>query len=164
MISFIFDTSALLSLESASLLDIIFTNFKLITTSSVLRELEEFASYNDALGNIAREVLKKKTRIAIENLPFLEELPFVSKTDNELFNLAKSKQLFLITDDLKLRRHCSGKIVTDFSTIFLLIFVDSRLLTKTEALDKLEQMRIVRNWQDNIIYISTKEILENIEN
>lgn len=99
----------------------------------------------------------------IEDFFSLEELLFVSKTDKELFSLAKSKQLSLITDDIKLRRHCSGKIVTDFSTIFILISVDSGLLSKTEALSKLEYMRIVRNWQDNIIYLSTKDILENIE-
>ena len=79
------------------------------------------------------------------------------------FNLALSKKTTLITDDIKLTRHAEGKIQIEFSTYFLPIFIESEILTKNEAIQKLEQMRCVRNWQDNIIYLSAKEELNNIE-
>ncbi len=162
MISFILDTSALLSLESVSLLETVLNNFEVITTSSVFQELEDFASYDDVLGNIAKELLKKKAKIVIEDPLLLEKLPFVSNTDNELYNLAKYKQASLITDDIKLQRHCSGKITADFSTIFFVIFVSSGLFNKTEIIEKLEQLRTIRNWQENIIYLTTREIIESL--
>ncbi len=68
-----------------------------------------------------------------------------------------------ITDDVKLTRHAESKIQVEFSTYFLPIFITSGLLTKSEALQKLEQMRGIRNWQDNIIYLSAKEKLNNID-
>lgn len=163
MISFVFDTSAFLSLESISILDIALKNFSIVTSNFVFHELGDFAAYNDTLGRIAQQVLNQKDKIAVEK-PFIKEhLGFVSETDNGIFNIALSKDIALITDDIKLARHCVGKIDTEFSTFFLLAFVDAGLLTKTESLQKLEKMRNIRNWQDNIIYISTKEELDTMK-
>ena len=111
--------------------------FSIITTLSVLRELENFARHEDRLGIIAKRVLLKRNRF------FLKEAA--------------------ITDDLKLLRHTTGKIKRGFSTYFLTDFVYAGMFTKEEALVKLEEMRDIRDWQENIIYLSTKGVLENIE-
>ncbi len=57
---FLLDTSAFLSLESVHLMDTILDLFSVVTTTSVLRELESFALYEDVLGLIAGRVLNKK--------------------------------------------------------------------------------------------------------
>ncbi len=163
MISFILDTSAFVSLESVYLLDIVLKNFQIITSPSVLIEVDNFSIHNDELGQAAQRVLEKKQKIVIEKPRINEELIFVSQTDNEIFNLALCRNTILITDDIKLTRHAETKIKTKFSTYFLPIFIASGLLTKNETLQKLELMREIRNWQDNIIYTSSKEELNNFE-
>ena len=79
------------------------------------------------------------------------------------FSISLQENITLITDDLKLLRHTTGKIKRALSTYFLTDFVYAGVLSRREALVKLEVIRNIRNWQDNIIYISTKEILEKIE-
>ncbi len=158
----IFDTSAFISLEIVHLLDLVLKNFKIVTSPGALREIGDFAIHEDELGRAAQRVLEKKPRIIIEEPKITEELTFVSHIDNGVFNLAIGKEVMLITDDIKLSRHAEKKIQTEFSTYFLPLFLTSGLLTKGEALLKLEQMRKIRNWQDNIIYLSAKEELNNI--
>ncbi len=119
--------------------------------------------FDDELGKAAQRVIEKKKKIIIEEPEIKEELSFVSPTDNEIFNLALAKKMTLITDDIKLTRHAFNKIQIEFSTYFLPVFIESGLLTKSEALHKLELMRTIRNWQDNVIYVSAKEELNNSE-
>lgn len=152
--SFIFDTSAFISLESVSLLDIVLKNFHITTSPSVIRELENFAIHNDQLGEIAQRVLKKKTMILSEAPMQLQPLSYVSDTDKDLFNLALSRKIALVTDDVKLVRHSIGTISTEFSPFFLTVFTEAGLFQKNEAIQKLETMRSIRNWRNNTIYLS----------
>jgi len=156
---FVFDTSAFLSLESVNFLEEVLKQFSITTTPSVIRELDDFAEYDDSLGKVAKRVLKLKHLFSVEESPITHTLQYVSTTDEELYSLALSKNVHLITDDTKLTHHTKGKIKRAFSTLFLRTFVDAELMTKEEALAKLELMRSLRNWQDNIIYIMSKEEL-----
>ncbi len=159
---FLFDTSAFLSIESIHLLDRVIDLFSVITTPSVFRELDDFSQHEDRLGLIAEKVLAKRNKFSFKEITITEKLAYVSSVDEELFNLALKENITLITDDLKLLRHTTGKIKRAFSTYFLTDFVHAGILTREEALMKLEAMRDIRNWQDNLIYLSTKQILENI--
>lgn len=161
---FLFDTSAFLSIESIHLLDTVIDLFSVITTTPVFRELDDFAQHEDVLGIMAERVLAKRNKFLFKESVVTEKLNYVSFIDEELFNISLKEDIILITDDLKLIRHTTGKIKRAFSTYFLTDFVHAGILTKEEALVKLEAIRDIRNWQDNIIYLSTKEILENIEN
>lgn len=163
LLSFVFDTSAFVSLESVYLLDPVLTNFQIITSPSAFGEVHEFAIHDDNLGQAAHRILGKMQKIVIEKPVITEQLVFVSPTDNEIFNLAFSKKIMLVTDDIKLARQAERKIQTEFSTHFLPLFIALGLLTKPEALQKLEEMRMVRNWQENTIYISAKEELNNLK-
>lgn len=159
---FIFDTSSFLSLESVYLLSKVLDFFTIITTYLVFGELEEFAQYDDILGVIAKRVLANRDKLSLEEARIIERLNYVGFVDEELFNLSLNEGIMLITDDLKLLRHTAGKIKRAFSTYFLTTFVIAEILTKKQALEKLEKMRNIRNWQNNIIYISTKEQLESL--
>lgn len=160
---FLFDTSAFLSIESIHLLDTVIDLFSVITTPSVFRELDDFAQHEDVLGIIAERVLAQRNKFLFKESVVTEKLNYVSSIDEELFNISLKEDITLITDDLKLLRHTTGKIKRFFSTYFLTDFVYAGILTKKEALMNLETMRNIRNWQDNILYLSTKEIIENIE-
>jgi rRNA-processing protein FCF1 len=159
---YIFDTSALISLGSIKLIDNVFKLADIIITTSVIKELEEFAQYDDANGKASKEVLKYKDRFIVKDAKIKESIEYIQKTDNELYNLAKDLSLTLITDDIKFSRHVDDKMDTQFSTFFLTTLVSSGCLSKEIGLELLNKLRDTRNWSSNIIYLSTKNQLEQI--
>lgn len=161
----IVDTSAFVSLESIELLEDAIKLFDIITTYSVIDELEEFSKHEDKYGKIAKRVLKFKDIFIIKSAKIKERIRFLEETDNELYNLAINERIPLVTDDHKLNHHTKDKITVYFSTFFLVTLVTVGIITKGEALNKLETLRDIRNWQNNIIYLTTKrELRENFIN
>jgi hypothetical protein len=159
---FVLDTSALLSLESCDILDIIYDRFIVLATPSVVNELQDFAKHSDKLGDLAKKVLDSRQKITIKEIAIEKELGYVSKTDKELFNLALQEKATLVSDDTQLLYHVDKEIDSGFSTIFLSLLIELEILTRDKALENLEIMRRDRNWQDNIIYVTTKEELEKM--
>ena len=157
--NYILDTSALISLESINILEQVLKLFSVTTTNSVIKELEEFAKYDDKYGKIAKNILKLKTKFTIESCKITESIKYLEPTDNELYNLALKKKLPLVTDETKFVHHTRHKIEVYFSTVFLILLTEAKYLTKKEVLDKLEELRDIRNWRDNIIYLITKSQL-----
>src|SRR3989344_1877492 len=157
----IFDTSALISLETIHLLERVFDSFEIITTDSVIKELENFAKYEDDYGFISKRVLLYSDRFKISKAALKEVFENLENTDNELYNLAKLEKVVVITDDIKFSNITREKIKTKFSTFFLGFFISKGGLTKLQALERLEKLRDIRNWQHNIIYLVTKEELES---
>ena len=159
---FVFDTSALISLGSIKLIDKILDFSEIIVAPSVIDELENFAKHEDKYGLAAKEVLNYKGLFTIEIPKNTEKIEFIQKTDNELYNIAKANSIPLITDDIKLSRHLSNYIKTYFSTQFIIILVVSNHLHKEEALKLLDELKDIRNWRNNIIYLSTKNAIEKL--
>lgn len=159
---YIFDTSALISLGAIKLVDEVLALARIALTASIIKELEEFAKYDDEYGKASKEVLKYKDKLIVKETEIKEFIDYIQPTDNELYNLAKRQSSALITDDIKFSRHVDGKIETQFSTFFLTLLVSSRNLPKEKALELLEKLRNIRNWRDNIIYITTKNQLERL--
>ncbi len=159
---FVFDTSALISLGIAKLIDKVLEISKIITSQGVIDELDDFAKFSDKYGNTAREVLKFKESFSISEINIKEEINYISKTDNELYNLAKEKSIPIITDDIKLCRHIDNIATTYFSTFFLVALITSDKLSKEKALELLDKMKENRNWRGNIIYIASKNEIESL--
>src|SRR3989338_1222521 len=160
--NYILDTSALISLESINFLEQVLVSFSVTTTNSVIMELEEFAKYDDKYGEIAKNVLKLKNRFTIESCEIKESIKYIESTDNELYNLALKKKLPLVTDETKLVHHTRHKIEVYFTTLFLIVLTEAKYFTKKGSLDKLEELRDIRNWRNNIIYLITKNQLEQL--
>ncbi len=160
--NYILDTSAFISLESINILEQVLKLFSITTANSVMKELEEFAKYDDKYGKIAKNVLKLKNRFTIESCKATETIKYIEPTDNELYNLALKKKLPLVTDETKLVHHTRHKIEVYFTTVFLVLLTEAKYFTKKEALDKLEELRNIRNWRNNIIYLITKNQLEKL--
>ena len=159
---FVFDTSALISLATINLIDKILGFAQVIVTPSVLKEVEEFAKFSDNYGKAGKEILKYEENFTVIKPYIKENIKFIGKADNELYNLAKEKRLPLITDDIKLSRHTDGKIETQFSVYFVIALVASGAMPNEEALALLEMLRDLRNWRSNIIYVLARKELERL--
>ena len=70
--SYILDTSAFISLESINILHEVINSFSIVTTNSVVEELQEFAIYDDKYGKIAKNVLKNKSKFVIKDCKITE--------------------------------------------------------------------------------------------
>lgn len=158
--NYVLDTSSFISLESISILERVLKLFSVTTTKSVVKELEEFAKFDDKYGKIAKKVLKMKGEFIIEQCEATESIRYIEVTDNELYNLALKKKLPLITDETKIVHHTRNKIDVYFTPLFLILLAEARYFTKNDALDKLEMLRGIRNWRNNIIYLTAKKALE----
>ena len=159
---YVLDTSALISLESINILEQVLKLFSITTTNSVIKELQEFAKYDDKYGKIAKNILKLKIKFIIESCEIKESIKYIEPTDNELYNLSLKKKLPLVTDETKMVHHTRHKIEVFFTTVFLVLLTKAKYFTKKEALDQLEELRDIRNWRNNIIYLITKNQLEQI--
>ena len=160
--SYILDTSAFISLESINILEQVLNLFSITTTDSVIKELGDFAKHDDQYGKIAKNVLKLKNKFTIESCKIKESIRYIETTDNELYNLALKKRLPLITDETKLVHHARDKIDVYFTAVFLVMLTKAGHFTKKEALTKLEELRDIRNWRNNIIYLITKSELKQL--
>ena len=160
--NYILDTSALISLESINILDQVLQLYTITTTNSVIKELEEFVRYDDKYGRIAKNVLKRKYEFNIESCKITESIKYIESTDNELYNLSLKKKLPLVTDETKLVHHTRHKINVYFTPVFLVLLIETGIFTKKGALELLEKLRNIRNWRDNLIYLITKNQLENM--
>ena len=160
---FILDTSACISLESIALFETVLTRCIIVTTKSVLTELNQFAKHNDALAKNAQSILAHQSQFHIKNVKITKRVPFLQETDNELYNLALVENFPLITDDHKLNHHTRREITVYFSTFFLVYCVLMDIITKKQALEKLEVLRDIRNWHHNLMYLRTKKGLEQLK-
>ena len=160
--SFVFDTSALISLASIDLIENIIKHFNVISTESVIKELDDFSKFEDRFGNASKEVLKYKNNFTIKSAKIIKKIEFIEETDNELFNLALKEKIVLITDDTKISYHTRKDIETNFSTFFLGFLIGTKTISKEDAIDKLEKLRDLRSWKNNIIYLTTKKELEDL--
>ena len=120
---------------------------------------ESGSKHEDKYGKIAKEILKFKDTFILKSAKIKEKIRFLEETDNELYNLSLNERIPLVTDDHKLNHHTKDKIIVYFSTFFLISFVTAGIITKEEALNKLELLRDIRNWENNIIYLTTKKEL-----
>jgi len=159
---FVFDTSALISLGIIGLIDDVSRLAEITVTPSVIKELEEFAQFDDRNGKASKEVLRYKDKFIVKKVDAKESIEFIQETDNELYNVSKEKGLTLITDDIKFSRHVEGKIDTQFSTFFITTLTSSGNLSKKKALALLKRLRDTRNWRSNVIYLTSIKSLEQI--
>ncbi len=159
---FVFDTSALISLGTVGLIERALAIADVAVTASVIKELEDFAKFEDKFGKAATEALKYKDKFQLVEADIRETIKFIEKTDNELYNVAKQSSLNLITDDIKFSRHVQGKIEVRFSTFIIAALAAAEHISKLEALKFLKRLRSARNWRSNIIFLTAKKELENL--
>ncbi len=160
------DTSALVSLASGSVLDLFLEEFAVIISRTVMEELEELSQTDDRTGESATLVL-----LAADSLQIREingEKPVTDRIDegeaSSAVLLREQEADFLITDDLRALPEIEKLVGQDkvaISPIVLKALVKRDVLTKNQALKKLEQMGKERDWLHLPIYKKAKKLLEN---
>lgn len=159
------DTSAFVTLASADVLHLVLEEFEIHTTETVLRELEETAEYDDVHGEAARTALDQIAPVIVHEEA---ERPFqssrVDEGEGSCAHLARDADAdFLVTDDLRALpelQTLSGTSVA-LSPIVLRALVDRGVLTRTEALESLDQVAADRSWLGRPIYRRARQLLED---
>ena len=75
---YIFDTSALISLGAIKLMDDVLKLARIVITTSIIKELEEFAKHEDEYGKASKEVLKYKDKFIVKKTEIKESI-YLSK-------------------------------------------------------------------------------------
>lgn len=159
------DTSALVSLATADCLALLFDEFDVRTTATVLDELEQTAAYDDPPGRSASQVLSHRNRFAVHEVD--EELPETSRVDRgEGSCVVLANQLsadFLVTDDLRalpeLQQLADAQVA--ISPIVLKALVNRGVLEQNEARRRLEQLADTHDWLGAPIYRRAKRLFDD---
>lgn len=158
----VLDTSALMSLAAGGCLDLTTSSLECAIPERVNAELKGLSKNNDFEGNLAKQILSfvnKEIRVYQAYKTSKQGEMECAYLANELDDIE-----FLITDDTmalqKLEKTCTKKV--RFSTIIVYALCLKNKITKSQAFKILEQMRVKRNWKDNIIYEQALIMLEKL--
>lgn len=161
------DTSALISLAIADSLDVALTEFDVHTTTTVVEELEETASFDDAHGRAARAALGFVDEVTVHD--GTDPARRTSRIDQgEASCLALARDLpakFLLTDDLRalpeLQALTGARVA--ISPIVLRALVKRDVLTTNEATKRLEHLASTRDWLGAPIYRRARTLFDDVE-
>lgn len=156
------DTSALVSLATASDEDVLFEEFDVHTTAAAIEELEDTAAYDDASGDAARSVLDERDRLSVHAV----ETPAIDSSridpgEASCIALVRNRDAdFLLTDDHRalpeLRALVDAQIAT--SPIVLKALVERDALAREAAVNRLEEMADDRSWLETPIYRDARRL------
>lgn len=150
------DTSALISLAIADVFDPILAEYDVHTTTTVVEELEDTAAHDDIHGQAAGDVLTQIDHLTVHEVAD----PAMSSTRidaGEASCLALEGEIeadFLLTDDFRalpeLQPVADAQVA--ISPIVLKALVTRGVLTRSEAVERLETLAASRDWLGVPIY------------
>lgn len=158
------DTSALISLATAEILERFLEEFDVHTTETVIEELENTSKYDDRHGEAAETVLDRRDRLSIHDV---ENTAIRSSRidDGEASCTGLTRDLeaeFLITDDLRalpeLQTLVDSRVA--ISPIVLKGLVNRDVLRREEAESRLENLAEQRDWLGAPIYRRAKNLFK----
>ncbi len=160
------DTGALLSLASSDYFSSIVTEYSLVTTEAVQKELAQFAEYGDFLGRCAQKVDKeiKNESIKKEESKSLLALKLGS-AEVSIFSLGKEKKYTILTDDMHAARVAQQElqIYSKPSFSLLLQLYKKKKITKQQLLIDFDKITRQRNWMTGVLYEYVKSTIEKLE-
>ena len=164
-ISLVADASALVSLASVSLLSLVLSEFIVVVSDVVVRELKEMSTYADTYGNAANEVLRNIDRIKVKKASNYQRFKTsrIDAGEASCMEIIESgEQDYLLTDDFRalgeMEKQIGEKVV--LSPIILKVLVIKGIIDKSEALAKLNEMAEKRDWLGRPIYRYAKKYFE----
>ena len=164
-ISLVADASALVSLASVSLLSLVLSEFIVVVSDVVVRELKEMSTYADTYGNAANEVLRNIDRIKVKKASNYQRFKTsrIDAGEASCMEIIESgEQDYLLTDDFRalgeIEKQIGEKVV--LSPIILKVLVIKGIIDKSEALAKLNEMAEKRDWLGRPIYRYAKKYFE----
>lgn len=156
------DTSALVSLATTEALDVVLDEFDVATTEVVLGELEETASYDDGSGLTAQSVLDRSGQVSVSAVPPPGiDSNRIDEGEGSCIALAREADAdFLVTDDYRalpeLQPLVDARVA--ISPIVLKALVERGRLSRSGALDSLDEMAERRSWLEAPIYRKAREL------
>lgn len=158
------DTSALISLAVGAVLDQTLASFDVVTTSTVIEELEETAEYDDRHGTAATTVLRQTDALTVQDA---DGAPFeTSRVDTgEASCVAAARDVdaaFLVTDDYRALPELEGLVDAEVvvSPIVLRALVKRDALSSEAAETAFETIATGRDWLDAPIYRYARRLFD----
>ena len=154
----VFDTSALISLEVANLMNKASEFFCVFIPKGVHEELKEVAKYGDVHGKAANRILKLERIEIREAGEISSQLIYIDKGEAEALELAKTiKADYLICDDYESFWYLSENFKkTVFSVFVVRCLCEEGIISMEDGWKFIEMIRERRTWGDNIIYRTAK--------
>jgi len=153
MLVVVADTGAVLSLALSGLFGICQKHFKIIIGEKIAEELKDIAFFNDELGEAAKEVLE-----VIEVKPAGKNFSHGEDEALELMKITKAD--ILISDDIRFVKKQSRNEKISFSVVLFGILLEKKIITKRDFLNAVNDMFMKREWEENLIYLVAKNLLE----
>ncbi|MEF8787193.1 MAG: hypothetical protein V5A45_14785 [Haloarculaceae archaeon] len=157
------DTSALVSVATADLLETVLAEFDVHTTECVVTELEETADYPDSHGNAANAVLGTQEALTVHNIDNPIESARIDEEEGSCAILANDLDApYLLTDDLRalpeLETATTAQVA--ISPLVLRALVKRGVLDDDEARQRLERLAKKRDWLGAPIYRRARQLFE----
>ena len=147
------DTSAILSLSLSGLLVKCEKEFRIVVGTKICAELEGISKGDDDLGNAARSALH-----SVEMRKTMHS--YLRGEDEALDILAELDADLLISDDIKFVMKNKGNRKIAFSVILLGVLLEQNKITKADFIKAVDSIFAKRNWDENLIYLTAKYILQ----
>lgn len=156
------DTSSLITLATAEVLQLVLNEYDVHTTQTVIQEVEETAEYDDTAGEASQTVLELRDQLTIHQV---DDQTFqssrVDQGEGSCVLLTREIEAhFLLTDDLRALPELQtiADATVAISPILLKALVKREVLSREKALDKLDQIAENRNWLGAPIYRRAKQL------
>lgn len=158
------DTSALISLATAELVELVSEEFDVHTTETVIEELQATANYDDVSGTAASALIEEGHGLTVHAVDFPKfESSRIDRGEGSCAVVTREIDAdFLVTDDLRalpeLQTASTARVA--ISPIVLEALVERGVLTREQAKENLEQIAADRDWLESPIYRRAENILE----
>jgi predicted nucleic acid-binding protein len=154
------DTCALLNLEAMGILPLALKRFAIVTSQTVVWELENTARYRDYDGYLAQGVLDWIDRMEVINLgtPLIRD-----QGERDCLQLARERKSIIISDNLAaVKMFDQSGINNHFSVFILFVLAMEKKIPLDQAKRALEAVRLKRRWKDNILYQTGAKLLGSL--
>lgn len=159
------DTSALITLAVADVLELVRSEFDVHTTTVVVSELEETAEYDDAHGAAAEACLDDVDEFHVHEVAETDVTSArVDAGEASCLALARtSETAFLLTDDLQalpeLRALTEARVA--ISPVVMRALIERGALEPGEARQRLESVAETRSWLGAPIYWRARSLFSD---
>jgi len=157
----IVDVCALLNLEAMSILSLAMERFTLVTSQTIVWELENTARYRDYSGDLAQGVLGWVHQMEVIALgtPVVRD-----QGGRDCLQLAQERNGIVVSDDLAAIRMFEQSGVENYFSVFVLfVLALEGTITPEQARRALEEIRLQRHWRDDILYQTGVRLLDSLD-
>lgn len=148
------DTSALVSLGHTDLVEEINWNYEVLISKGILDELRDISEEKDDDAEASKKWLDISSELEIIDIEREES------AEDELFKISKDRGLDLFTDDIEAVKRFEDEIDCYFSVHLVYLLFKKDIISRERSLLSLEKMKTDRDWKQNIIAVTAKNLFE----